>query len=1052
MTKRYKGLRGQSLYHGSTGKRSLDTYWTNFVYSKLYPNKKNRYIGGSLSHGEHLGNNHILSRPPDWDELLGYADDNQQLSAAVHDYQLATAKTLEGVRIAHSNYAKNAHGMITMGLFDGLARQKRPYGFEVYNLEPGYNPPPEVYKRLRIEQPTRGNEHFNVALDPPGAPKRFVENVSRDTSQRKSLRMDFNMETLPQESVLQIMDFQGDVVPDVIAENFSDNDLPMNLHTDHNLEKSMSKNFGDTKKLATTNVQVGSGSSLTSVPSILGSFYKGARTLSTTWHHSGASALDNRSVFTYAFRHTLKKPVTTGTNKPSVVLSPAVEVENPKFGSQLASDIAAYDASTGTASASGYVSKFTDTNGMLVRKPINVSSWDGTMNITTVTIDDTEVTSDPNLTADDKARLITLINISLLSSSGQRMKYTNGTEVSVGSGATKPSMSSLPTDLTSKHVFLPFYTMVEKSGVKLISPERSVRSYQNFDLMPSGTTKFDVTASSSVVPFTQSTWYSPFCLQELETLSWNLNRMKLIPTKKGMYEGTAAAMKALPGRVSKDAILSADDFVNDAEDAIDPNDMSVLTDSAFGTFVNKKYNANILSDNSPLYEFGQKYGKDSFLSMTESPKFEVDDDEMLDQAVGPAVAKKAELADFKAQLGKSECLFTFVNTGDTTMIVDAVCHRAKEHMAVGANSNLSDDGIDLTSKFAKAYMSNYIDYHRANQIRKVSNDVPLVTDCLLDPETKFLPTSYRLPKSGVAPTLESTTPETVVQDVSFIDTDRRKLIIGPNSRKTIRFVMPTKAYIPFESSYNGLINDHSLAITFGVTGKSTKAVADTIGDALAAQAVGRIAAPTSFHIIGRETQQVYPCCISEFSKPMKQIFALPDPELAAGQAPEKRLHSAMYIGPNLRDVKGRYAELHVDDGQPTHGQRHQSTHVANQAGHHRRLDDIVSNTAGTDVVLTGVTTTDPVPVTSLSTTVPNLLAINTDPNYASFVGILNVIFSEYAVSVGQVPSSIPVSGLLTMSSAPSHWSSSTLGFIYSDGSLADSSYLLLNTHYNFVGS
>ena len=942
MTKKYKGLRGQAYYHGSTGKRSLDTYWTNFMYSRLYPKKKNRYIGGSLSHGEHLGNNHILSRPPDWDELLGYADDNQQLAAAVHDYQLATAKTHEGVRIAHENYAKNAHGMITMGLFDGLAGQKRPYGFEVYNLEPGYNPPAEVYKRLRIEQPILGNKHFNVAVD---APKRSMERVPRDTSQRKSLRFDMNMETLPDESVGQIMDLHSDAPGERIAENFSDNDSAINLHTDHNLEKNMSKNFGDTRKLATTNVQVGSGSSLTSVPSILGSFYKGARTLSTTWHHSGASALDNRAVFTYAFRHTLKKPVTTGTNKPSVVLSPAIEVEDPMFGSQKASDIAAFDAATGTASASGYVDKYTDSNGTSIRKPINVSSWDGTMYKTT--------TSDPNLSDNDKARLITLINISLDSS--DRLKYADGfVEINVGSGSVMPSGARLPSDLTSKHVFLPFYTMVEKSGVKLISPERSVRSYQNLDLMPAGTTKFDVNASSSVVPFTQSTWYSPFCLQELETLSWNLNRMKLIPTKKGMYDGSSAAMNALPGRVTKDAILSADDFVDDSADAIDPNDMSVLTDSAFGTFINKKYNANS-SEKSPLYDFGQKYGKDAALSMTYIPKLDVDDDDMLDQAVGPGVAKKAELADFKAQLGKSECVFTFVNTGDTTMIVDAVCHRAKEHMAVGTNSNLSDNGIDLTSKFAKAYMSNYIDYHRANQVRKVSNDVPLVTDCLLDPDTKFLPTSYRLPKSGVSPTLESTTPETTVLDVSFIDTDRRKLIIGPNSRKTIRFVMPTKAYIPFESSYNGLINDHSMAVTFGVTGKSTKAVADTIGDTLAAQSVGRIAAPTSFHIIGRETQQVYPCCISEFSKPMKQIFSLPDPELAVGQSKEKRLHSAMYIGPNLRDVKGRYAELHIDDGNHTIQQTHQRRLLENDDQHGQHLSNIASNTeAGTNVVLTGI--------------------------------------------------------------------------------------------------
>ena len=1046
MTKKYKGLRGQGLYHGSTGKRSIDTYWTNFIYSKLYPNKKNRYIGGSLSHGEHLGNNHILSRSPDWDDLLGYADDNQQLAAAVHDYQLATAKTHEGVRIAHENYAKNAHGMITMGLFDGLAGQKRPYGFEVYNLEPGYNPPPEVYKRLRIEQPTRGNKHFNVAVD---APKRSIERVSRDTSQRKSLRADFNMETLPQESVDQIMDFQGDRAPEVIAENFGDNDSPINLHMDHNLQKSMSKNFGETKKLVTTNVQVGSGSSLSSVPSILGAFYKGARTLSTSWHHAGTSEMDRRSVFTYVFRHTVKNPSVSTEHEP-VILSPSIEYEDPStLFKEQGTDL--LTATTFPITFSALVNTFTDTSGNSGKvKPINVSTWDELMYPSPLrdelklgaTSDGTDENGNPtypvqtldqqradprnpNLTPTEKARILTKLNtLTKLKSTSSQFRYdpvpgASGIPAVVNVLPNQDLASGQSIDLIeSKDWRLPFYHQRVKSDVHIITPERDVRVNAKDDNI------FDTNIAGSKVAFVPSTWYSPFCLQELETLSWNLNRMKLLPAPRGMYSN--ANISDLPGRVSKDAIMSADDFVDDSTNLVDPNDVVRLTGtsvtSSFGTFKNHLYDVKEIK-HSPLHSMGLKYGKLSALSNKSVVSYPLAPTGSQNLGDDVGVQHKAELADFKAQLGKSDVTFTFVNTGDTTMIVEAVCHRAKEDCVIGPHHILPSQGFtdlshsDVTSLVARPYMHNYIAHHRANQIRKVSNDVPLVDDCLRDPGTKFLPTSYRLPKGGPAPNPDGRTTHST-HDVSFIDIDRRSFYIGPNSRKTVRFVMPTNSYTPVDHGYHGLLNDQGLAITFSVCGKAVKAIADTEHDDLAAQAVGKISAPTSFHIIGRETQQVYPCCISEFSKPMKQIYTLPDPMLATGQDAKKRLHSAMYIGPNLRDVKGRYAQLLIDNGSMTKEESIQSRRLSTDGQHGQHLEDIASNTeAGTNVVLTGIN------MDADDTVNENVLPVSgTGPIQAigiasgsianGYINTINTALNNIVATIGYIPSQILVSAVM----------------------------------------
>ena len=848
----------------------------------------NVFIGGNWAHGVARGNNFVLSKPPDWHDLLNRNDEKQQLASFVHDYQLATAKNWYGVRWAHRNYAQNMSPNVhPMGpnFFYELSQpgRARIAGFVPHNLKPSYGIPDRVWEELNIGDEGRQGDHFN-----------------HYDSTEQSFGVDENF-----------------------GDNFFGDSALSILHIDHkniNMKGALS---GDTKKQATTNVQVGSGSSLQSVPAILGAFYKGSRTLSNSWHHSGTSKMNERSVFTYVFRHTQKQPfVAAHQNLETDVLSPSIAIESPND----------YGVDLGT---------YINYTPQEVDVPIIMSpaAWDGNMQTPVVraTVGGEENllrTVNPNFKDIQKVKLMAAINNTLAHSERFQFVFANdglttGVDVAetalsaadvshasvVNQGTYQMTIGGhihnvkLPV-VTSKDYRLPFYRFVEKSGVKVITPERPVYAH-------SGT--HDISVSGNTLTLKPSTWYSPYCLQELENISWNLNRMKLLPSQKGQY--LKSSLGGLPGRLKRDSLVNADDFVDNIADGGILDEDKETIGTAFGTFKNHLYNAGDNDKFSPLYKMGFRYSKSGLQRIVAKPGETENAHSVILSTDAPylnlseyqsGVRNFNEFADFKAQLGKSSASFTFVNTGDTTMVVDAVVHRAKENMSVGKyEAALPYGGLDLTADLVAPYLVNYGRHHRANQVRKVSNDVPIFTDPLLDPDTKFLPTSYRLSKNG---------PEQEAIDVSFIDTDRRRIVVKPNSRKTIRFIMPTKSYEPINSVYEGIMNDHGMAITFGVTGKTTKVIADTEGDKLAAQAVGRTAAATSFHIIGYETQQVYPCAISEYEQQTKQIHTLPDPELATGQGDTKKLHSAVYIGPNLRDIKSRYANLLIDDGSMPKGQ------------------------------------------------------------------------------------------------------------------------------------
>lgn len=488
------------------------------------------------------------------------------------------------------------------------------------------------------------------------------------------------------------------------------------------------------------------------------------------------------------------------------------------------------------------------------------------------------------------------------------------------------------------------------------------------------------------------TWFSPYCLKELETLSWNMNNFKLRPNIAFMYNKADEAI--LPGRVIKDDNRGNEDDALGAATSIFSQTGTHKDEDGFSTWSNHPYSAR--------KEYG--YTRLTQASTTTDPAYykysNLDYGQLQDSVVKRIAEETSKGNSFRnadegvnmVQFGRGHLHFTFVNTGDTTMIIDVVVHKGKEKRAcfplsegvlfpsshpytthAGVSSPADEYWVlpndDPTTKFVTPggngvgvhealtlpYRINYGNYHQDNQDRKVSDYVRNADDVVVNPEVKFLPTSYR---QGTLPKILSAGEESLVQldgtvqegftggistyryqtlagaagsdeasnvkgsyqimtaeNVNFVDIQRRKMIVPPNSRKTIHLMMPQVAYDPSQSLYSGCMNDQSFAVTFGVTGKTTKVVVPSNhheGTAKGAQFVGRTAARTSFHIFGHESQTVYPLFLKEKLDLVSQINRMADPQIKDGN--NAHLKEAAYVGAEGRTVDGRYALLHTDGG------------------------------------------------------------------------------------------------------------------------------------------
>jgi len=271
-------------------------------------------------------------------------------------------------------------------------------------------------------------------------------------------------------------------------------------------------------------------------------------------------------------------------------------------------------------------------------------------------------------------------------------------------------------------------------------------------------------------------YYSPYCLQELETLSWHLNRFKVVPTPIRYYKTNSILSNdkdALPGALSSTAI-------SDVYKALDTYaswlgsipSISAATgtgSSSFGVFNDEPY--------SPALSLTQKpnslvYPSDGLQSNVTDDRLEAgsvmrriskligDGNANYSRGTTPATKDTCpKLGAYHAQLGYSRLTFTFINTGDVPLKVDMVTHAAKDGHVVGEllqtkkqAENIQHNTVqqvDILPELYSPYGSNYMAYHAKNNSRPVSQKLRAANDVVFQADTKFLPTSYRTgPKIG----------------------------------------------------------------------------------------------------------------------------------------------------------------------------------------------------------------------------------------------------------------------------------------------------------------
>ena len=432
------------------------------------------------------------------------------------------------------------------------------------------------------------------------------------------------------------------------------------------------------------------------------------------------------------------------------------------------------------------------------------------------------------------------------------------------------------------------------------------------------------------------TFYSPFCLQELEQLSWNINNFKLVPAKLG-YSNHSFPTPGGPGYGSNATLDSdiqdqlnvdsfgiskqtqtntdftipspLDQFDFDFADAISSAGMS----QSFTLLKNQAYQPVVRTGNGTALMDGVDMGS-SF--------------RRFNAKVGAQDAL-ADYGKYKCQLGVGKLTFTFVNTGDTTMIVDMVVHKVKEDQSMyqltPTNYNtMRFDGIpgdpsspnDIHSGIVAPYKTNYEDYHNREQDRVMSTYIRKGEDVVSDPKVKFLPTSYRTPVRAQHKSSNTGEPMRTMQVTQpdgpvFVDIQRQHITVPSNSRKTIIVHLPARQYDPASYNYNCVLNELGYAVTFGITGKTTRVALpsefqDTVG-AVAARYMGRQAAPTSFHIYGHEMETVMPCALFE-----KEDYESNNARLAP-LGTSSNLQSVVYNPPTNRQEEGRYAAMQIDN-------------------------------------------------------------------------------------------------------------------------------------------
>jgi hypothetical protein len=463
-------------------------------------------------------------------------------------------------------------------------------------------------------------------------------------------------------------------------------------------------------------------------------------------------------------------------------------------------------------------------------------------------------------------------------------------------------------------------------------------------------------------------FWSPYNLQELENLSWNLNRRKCLPYGLNVSQQNAWTLNQdinfNPAQVASGDGSSLYGPAPIAQQGFSFVKGKIAAGAATHFMSDKLVSEPMLTDVAHTHAEGESNMRKILKLFTERHTKEYDsaNDSIINKA-NANFQPKHEIGKYYAQISSGAVYYTFENTGDTDMIVDMVVHKIKDGMGVGDNV-----AGRITDRILDHYGENWMDKRIRGKLDEFADlDSYRPDDVYLNPKVKFLPSSLRLNHNITANAVKAGTNVMVkyrtgdegqggadaasqnaqaveaynpggkwgaeyrerMMDLTtppFTDVYRQQIFVMAGKRKTLALRLPAKAYNPLQSVYTSggrtadtsvLLNEHGYHVTFGITGKKARTViepqeidAAQLIRGIGSKVIGVHHAATSFKIRGRYYESIVPAVCIEPHHYDEQSLDL-EVDIAA-MHDDKRIYSAAFNDMTSRDVDGRYIRLGID--------------------------------------------------------------------------------------------------------------------------------------------
>ena len=398
-------------------------------------------------------------------------------------------------------------------------------------------------------------------------------------------------------------------------------------------------------------------------------------------------------------------------------------------------------------------------------------------------------------------------------------------------------------------------------------------------------------------------WKSPFNLQCMEDLSWNLNRYKVLPYG---ITGTAIQNKFTSGMQLPVAATEAD-----------------------GSFKQQDLYTSKYTEADDVVTFSPYLTPMPVLTdVVHAPRESESQMRTVLKTFAPANNEhNTHLGHYKAQISRGTLYSTFVNTCDSKLIVDLVVHSVKNNHAISGAAGKPTADKSVTKHIWDTYARNWKDRTDRNKSDFLIGKQDFKEfDVITDPKTKFLPSSCRLPKytinSGhvVAGHNADHIHHGKIHDheaPKFVEVERKQMTVMPGKRRTIAINLPAETWDPLKVTYGAdpyvLLNELGYHLSWSVCGAKARTIIEPGEDNLAVgvKVIGQHHAPSTFKVIGRYYENVLPAvCIDPDNYDMLSLDI--EAEYRVDESANVDVYSASFVDASARDVDGRYVRLHTD--------------------------------------------------------------------------------------------------------------------------------------------